>query len=252
MRWVIINCCCAVALALICRVERDEASIAAAEKEKKTAIEKEGKTATKNKDGKAPGKIVPDMKKWENDVREKIKKNPEFDKLAKDFPLVVLHSYSLFQKDGYGYSAFSFVHESSEPADFDGDPHLAFDWNRGVRKQIKINFHGGQRHLIAILGKADFRKNPDPTKISIDDKGVTSSKIAAEEGVTYVEWVRDDLGNDFYAMFQILFVDPDSRFMAFVWRRLPGGAVVKKAEPNMVGWEKTVRDRATKDKGLTT
>jgi hypothetical protein len=43
----------------------------------------------------------------------------------------------------------------------------------------------------------------------------------------YLERVRDDRGNNFYVLFQIVAVDKESRYMAFLWRKLPGGKIVK-------------------------
>jgi hypothetical protein len=48
------------------------------------------------------------------------------------------------------------------------------------------------------------------------------------EGHVYLERVRDDSGNKFYVVLKVIATDKDSRYMAFVWRRLPGGKVVKR------------------------
>jgi hypothetical protein len=86
----------------------------------------------------------------------------------------------------------------------------------------------GQQNLVVDLGKVDFGKDPDPAKISINHPGVFPSVAKAVQGHVYLEHVRDDQGNDFYVLFQIVAVDKDSRYMGFLWRKLPGGKVVKK------------------------
>ena len=42
----------------------------------------------------------------------------------------------------------------------------------------------------------------------------------------YLERIRDNRGNNFYVLFKIVAVDKDSRYMAFLWRKLLGGKVV--------------------------
>ncbi len=46
-------------------------------------------------------------------------------------------------------------------------------------------------------------------------------------GHVYLEHVRDELSNDFFVLFQVIDVDPQSRYVAFIWRKLPGGKRVK-------------------------
>lgn len=68
-------------------------------------------------------------------------------------------------------------------------------------------------------------------KISIDDHSVLSTYVEkAVVGRVYLERIHDDLGNNFYVLFQVIAVDKDSRYMAFVWRRLPGGKIVKRRD----------------------
>jgi hypothetical protein len=72
-------------------------------------------------------------------------------------------------------------------------------------------------------------RNPDLTKIDAKDKIVWSSdECKAVEGHVYLENVRDERGNNFFVLFQMIAVDKESRYMAFVWRRLPGGKTVKR------------------------
>ncbi|MSU80196.1 MAG: hypothetical protein EXS16_19150 [Gemmataceae bacterium] len=73
--------------------------------------------------------------------------------------------------------------------------------------------------------------NPDPSKITVDHPGIVpGGEINAVEGEIFLQRVRDDKGNDFFVIFQIVAVDPYSRYMAIIWRPLPGGkrVVMKK------------------------
>jgi hypothetical protein len=99
--------------------------------------------------------------------------------------------------------------------------------NGGNPKTFAFNMVVGQQNLVADLGEAEFGKDPDPAKISIDQPGVFSGEAKAVEGHVYLERVHDDRGNKFYVLLRIVAVDKDSRYMAFVWRKLPAGKVVK-------------------------
>jgi hypothetical protein len=76
------------------------------------------------------------------------------------------------------------------------------------------------------LGKTDFLIDPEPTKISINDPSVLSCSGKAVVGHVYLERIHDDWGNHFYVLFQVVALE-DDRYMAFIWRRLPGGKIVK-------------------------
>ena len=92
---------------------------------------------------------------------------------------------------------------------------------------MNFNLFVGQQNLVVDLGDADFSEDPDPRKISIDDGGIMSHWGGkAIEGHAYLERWRDNTGNNFYVLFQVVGLDNRSRFMAFLWRRLPGGKVV--------------------------
>jgi hypothetical protein len=100
--------------------------------------------------------------------------------------------------------------------------------NGGVGNRFTFNHTVGQHNLVVDLGKVDFEKDPDPKKISLGTAGVQCSWATAIEGHAYLERVRDDFaGDNFYVVFQVVAVDPHGRYMAFLWRRLPGGKVVK-------------------------
>jgi hypothetical protein len=99
--------------------------------------------------------------------------------------------------------------------------------NGGDPLTFMFNMVVGQQNLVVDLGPIDFEKDPKPAKISIDDPRIISGQAKAVAGHVYLERVRDSRGNNFYVVFQVVAVDPGSRYMAFLWRRLPGGKVVR-------------------------
>lgn len=170
-------------------------------------------------------KPMPAMEEWEKDVRKRMGKDETLKKLAGKYPLVLLHSRKLYADGDYKQSAFSFIYETSNEAAHFNDVQLMFD--NGRAKFFHCNMVSGQKNFTVDLGKVDFEKDPNHGRISIENPGISENQIA-EEGHVYLEAVRDKAGNNFYALFQIVAVDAESRYMAFLWRKLPGGKVVKR------------------------
>jgi hypothetical protein len=163
---------------------------------------------------------------WQKEVRARVSREPALKVLTEKYPLVVLHSRR-FAPGGYFRCAYSFIYETADEDKHRNDVQLQFD-NGGSGSRLDINMLGGQQNLIVDLGRADFVRDPDPRKIDPDgDNFWVPGDCKAVEGHVYLERVRDSSGNKFYVVFQCLAVDKDSRYMAFVWRRLPGGKVVK-------------------------
>jgi hypothetical protein len=171
------------------------------------------------------------MSTWEKNVNELIGKNAALKQLASKYPLVLLHS-RLYVGGDYYKAAYSFVYETRNPKEHGNDVQLLFH-NGGKPKTFCINMLNGQTNLVADLGKVDFTKDPDPKKVDLDfwDHGPMNEAI---EGHVYLERVRDERGNWFYVLFKIVAVDKDSKYMAFIWRRLPGGRVVKRNDPKLI------------------
>jgi hypothetical protein len=95
-----------------------------------------------------------------------------------------------------------------------------------------------QHNLVADLGIRDLAENPDPKKVDIDGPGQNTwlpGHCKAIEGHVYLERIRDTNGNSFYVVFKVVAVDRNSRYMAFLWRKLPGGRVVRRPEQRKVG-----------------
>jgi RNA polymerase sigma factor (sigma-70 family) len=162
---------------------------------------------------------------WRADVQKQLTKDPAAKALASRYPLILLHSRR-YAAGGYLQSAYSFNHETTDEKKHGNDVQLLFD-NGGRGGEFQLNMLVNQQNLVADLGAVDFEKDARPSRVSIDDAGVHSASAKAVAGHVYLERIRDDRGNNFYVMFQVLAVGPDSRYMAFVWRRLPGGKVVK-------------------------
>jgi hypothetical protein len=165
------------------------------------------------------------MKQWEKDVREQMEKTASLKALTGKYPLVLLQSRSLYDME-YLRWGYDFVLETSDLSKAK-DAHVAFH-NGSFPCGFDFNHSSHDSNLVVDLGKADFSKDPDPLKITIDDPAVLSRSVKkAVVGHIYLERIHDDWGNHFYVLFQIVAVDKDSRYMAFVWRRVPGGKIVK-------------------------
>lgn len=163
---------------------------------------------------------------WTKAVTAKADQDPALKALLAKHQIVVLHSRR-YAGGGYLKSAYSFLYEAGDEGKHRNDVQLLFD--NGLRdKSFDINMLVGQENRVADLGAADFDKSPDPAKIGADKKTRwQSDRIKAIEGHVYLENVKDDRGNNFFVLFRIVAVDPDSRYVAFVWRRLPGGMSAK-------------------------
>ncbi len=174
----------------------------------------------------AEDKPVPMMKEWEQEVRARIAKDAKLKALAAKYPLVLLHSRAYARGD-YDLSAFSFIYETSDPEKHGNN--VQFLWgNGGMKSSFDTNMVVNQLNLVVDLGKADFEKNPQLDHITIDHPGLTVDGVA-HEGHVYLERVRDTKGNNFYVLFQVVAIDHDGRYVAFLWRKLPGGKIVKRA-----------------------
>ncbi len=156
----------------------------------------------------------------------KIAKDDKLKALAAKYPLVLLHSQKKYARGGqYEQSAYSFTHESFDLKKHQNDVQIVWG-NGGAKNRIKTNMLGSHQHLIVDLGKVDFEENPEFRRISIDHPGLGATAFASE-GHVYLERVQNTHGNNFYVVFQVVTVDADGRYVAFLWRRLPGGKIVK-------------------------
>ena len=68
----------------------------------------------------------------------------------------------------------------------------------------------------------------DPSQTKADFEGPDREQHEAVNGHVYLEKVEDTNGNRFFVLFKVLAVDEQSRYMAFVWRCLPGGKIVRR------------------------
>ncbi|HJT75614.1 MAG TPA: tetratricopeptide repeat protein [Gemmataceae bacterium] len=167
------------------------------------------------------------LRRWEKDVRAKIDKDRGLRALVARYPLVILHSRR-YGVDRYIKSAYSFIDETSDDSKQRNGAHILFD-NGGGGITFEINMTTDQRNLVVDLGPGDFMKDPDPRDVDPDsDNFWVPDRCKAVEGHVYLERVCDDGGNKFYVVLQVIAADAQSRYLAFVWRRLPGGKVVKR------------------------
>lgn len=127
----------------------------------------------------------------------------------------------------YFKSAHSFIDETSDQSKHRNRVHILFD-NGSEGNCFDINMTTDQRNLIVDLGEVDFTKDPDPKNVDPDsDNFWVPGRCKALDGHVYLERVHDDVGNKFYVVLKVIAADKESRYLAFVWRRLPGGKVVK-------------------------
>jgi tetratricopeptide (TPR) repeat protein len=164
---------------------------------------------------------------WEKDIVTNAGKDAIIKRLVAKYPLVVLHSRRL-ASGSYFRSAYSFIDETTDERKHRNYVQLLFD-NGSKENTFEINMLVGQHNLVVDLGAGDFTKDPDPRSVDPDgDNFWMPGGCKAVERHVYLEHIRDDRGNKFYVLLQILATDKGGRYMAFVWRRLPGGKVVKR------------------------
>jgi tetratricopeptide (TPR) repeat protein len=161
---------------------------------------------------------------WKETVKEKIDKDAALKTLVSKYPLVHLHSRR-YAGGSYLQSAYSFIHESTDANKHLNDVQLLFDDSHRAQ-MFGLKMVVGQANRVAELGLVAFEKNPDPA--TIGKKQWQADECKAVDGHVYLENVKDDRGNDFFVVFKVIAVDKESRYVSFVWRRLPGGSVVKR------------------------
>jgi tetratricopeptide (TPR) repeat protein len=164
---------------------------------------------------------------WGEAVQARIDKDPTLKALAAKHPLVLLHSRR-YARGGYLRSAYSFLYATTDEARHYNDVQLLFD-NGRRDNTFSIRMLVGQTNQVADLGAADFTRDPDPEKVGADGKTRwRDEECKAVDGHVYLEKVEDDRGNRFFVLFQVVSVDEKSRYVAFLWRQLPGGKVVRR------------------------
>jgi hypothetical protein len=165
------------------------------------------------------------MPVWEKTVREGIARDPALKALASKYPVVLLHSRQYFLDGGYLQSTYSFIYETADERKHYNDVQLQFDNCQGDRT-FQVNMVTNQKNTVFDLGNVDF--NIDPSQAKADFAGPDREQHEAIKGHVYLEKVEDTNGNRFFVLFKILAVDEQSRYIAFVWRCLPGGKIVRR------------------------
>jgi hypothetical protein len=161
---------------------------------------------------------------WERAVRNRLVRDPAEKALAAKYPMVLLYSRR-YAGGGYFQSTYSFLYETADEKKHLRDVQLQFDNGRGDRT-FGINMVNHQSNRVADLGEIDFDVDPDPAKVKFE--GDKKQSFEAFLGHVYLEKVEDTNGNRFFVLFKVVAVDEQSRYMAFVWRRLLGGTIVRR------------------------
>jgi tetratricopeptide (TPR) repeat protein len=162
---------------------------------------------------------------WRQAVMARAEKDTSLKALVTKYPLVVLHSRR-YADGAYLQSAYSFIDRTADQDKHRNGVQLLFD-NGGRQPTFGINMVTTQKNAVAELKGADFNKDPDPEKLAADPKiRWLTYECQARAGEVYLERVQDATGTRFFVLFEVVAVDRDSRYVAFVWRRLPGGKLV--------------------------
>jgi tetratricopeptide (TPR) repeat protein len=166
------------------------------------------------------------LSKWEKTIKGKIDRDPGLKKLAARYPLVVLHTRR-YAGGGYLKSAYSFNYETSEEGKHRNDVQILFD-NGTHQNTFEVNMVVGQKNRVTDLGRIEFESKTDPNNLVEKGKNPwVDGNCKAVEGHLYLEKVEDSRGNKFLVAFKIVDLDKDGQYLAFLWRRLPGGTVIK-------------------------
>jgi RNA polymerase sigma factor (sigma-70 family) len=164
------------------------------------------------------------MPVWEATVRAELAADPALKALAAKYPLAVLHSRR-YARGGYLQSAYGFIYETADEQKHYNDAQLLFDNSSGSRT-FQINIVTNQRNTVVDLGSVDFQADPPLTRAAPFDRRQLLEHPAVK-GHVYLEKVEDTNGNRFFVLFKIVAIEEDNRYMAFLWRRLPGGKIVR-------------------------
>lgn len=166
------------------------------------------------------------LAQWNKGIKARIAKDVGLKALTGKYPLVVLHSRR-YAGGGYLKSAYSFIDETADEDKHHNRVQVLFD-NGGKGNTFTINMTTDQKNLMVDLGNVEFTKDPDPKKVDPDsDNFWVPDRCKVVEGHVYLERILDGDGNKFYTVLKVIAADKRSRYVAFIWRRLPGGKVVK-------------------------
>jgi hypothetical protein len=171
------------------------------------------------------------MSAWAKELHARLAADAGAQALLAKYPLVLLHSRSKYAGGGYHRSTYSFLYGTTDAAEHFNDVQLQFDNGGPQPNSLTINMVTNQHNRLADLGVVDFTKDPDPAKVPAGvgaPNGWSPGPWSAVAGRVYLEEVRDDNGNHFYVVFKVVAVDREGRYLAFFWRKLPGGKVVRR------------------------
>jgi hypothetical protein len=158
------------------------------------------------------------MQTWDKEVKARVSKDKALKPLVAKHHLVILHSASKYSAGDASQSGYSFVQETALIKVHERFTDLIFHTEAGPPTFRCTSC------LVVKLGMVDFEKNLDLSKISIEHPGIViDNDPAAIEGHVYLQRIRYGPDNDFFVLIRVVAVDKDARYMAFVWRMLPGG-----------------------------
>jgi hypothetical protein len=161
---------------------------------------------------------------WRRRLESRTQEDEHLRALIAKYRLVLLHSRR-YAVDRYFHSAYSFVYGTQDTERHNNDVQLLFDNGQGERT-FQVNCTTAQDNRIVNLGHIDFEADIDLEKTLAKVK--FKDREIAVKGDVYLERVDDTEGNHFHVLLKVVALDEESRYVAFVWRRLPGGTVVRR------------------------
>jgi RNA polymerase sigma factor (sigma-70 family) len=173
------------------------------------------------------GVVLSVLPRWEKAVRKNVEADPALKALCGKYPIVLLLSRRYDGAGDYFHCCYSFIDETTDNDKCRNGVHLQFD-NGGGDRTFHVNMVTNQRNTVVDLGKVDFKVDPNLANAPNYAEETGTQRHLAIDGHVYLEKVEDTNGNRFFVLFKVLAVDPESRYMAFIWRQLPGGRVVRR------------------------
>lgn len=157
---------------------------------------------------------------WKAEIEKKIAANPRLKALSDRLGYHFIHSKTAFKNDSLNWCAFSFTYNTGDEAQHQGDVQLIFHQSNPM--MLDVNPRTTCANQIADLGKVDILKDVNPRTIDIaGDAGWSSSALAKNDHV-YLVRVKDDAGSRYFALVQVVHVDPKGDYVAFFYRLLDG------------------------------
>jgi hypothetical protein len=165
--------------------------------------------------GEMPDKALDKLRaQWADEVRRRYAKDEVVSVKLREHDLVVLASRRQYgdARSGWDFKGIGSFEQ----------PFLMFHNGPLARPWAYATGSNNDHSYLLDLGKADFDKDPNLALLAINHPHL-GYHMEMKDGHVYLMQIRDNAGTHFYVVFQVLAADPKCRYLAFIWRRLPGG-----------------------------